>query len=258
MARKVFTQAQKDACVKRMLAGKSAADEARRMGATPQAVRRWRVDYLNAHPEEKPKEPPAASPPPEASPGSSTPAPAPAQGGGLTAALEAIGVKPDGSTPPVAPSSPLPSPPVGPAPSYSPASSIEDEQLVFMVGSQLMGWSTRGLYALFSSKLPLALWPAFSDRLQSLCVLSDAEKAGLRPCAPVLAPIIRRWIGSNENVALVAAGSVVAGGLFERTMVVKAAVSEAIDRAIREGKIQPKAGASSAAAATPAAMGAAA
>ena len=106
-----------------------------------------------------------------------------------------------------------------------------------MAGNTVMGWTTRGVfgYLCFKGKVSLPFRP-----FENLCVLTDQEKAGLRPCIPALAPIIRKWVGSNENVALGVAASVLAGGVLSRAGDLLAAVRAAVVEVRSREAARPK------------------
>lgn len=252
MARKVVAEQNKKAAVSRIVAGRSTSnDEGRRYGVSPQAVRAWvrefrsEVEGANVGSDKTRREGvhgPLQAPAGDG--GSQNPPPPPPASGGtgdersdaerLKAAQSAAGVAPAspaapggvGSGTPGVPASGAGSPGGG---ALGGAPDIGDEAICEMAGNFIMGFATRGSLFLASRKAKLKV--KLTPELEGLCVLTDKEKAALKPAVPFLAPRIRRFIGSNENVAVAAAISVVGMGLLDRTNAVGAAVRAAVEAA---------------------------
>lgn len=252
MARKTIAEATKKAAVGRVIAKRSTpAEEGRRYGVSAQAVRAW-VREMREEVEREAKEaesragastaqggstPPAppGTPPPAAPAGGDPPrkveAPPAAEGRSeadrLAAARAAAGLP---SAAPAAPGGGGPVPSTG-APQSPAAPDIGDDAVVELAGNFIMGFATRG--CLFISARKAKIKVKLTPELEALCVLTEKEKAALRPAVPFLAPKIRAFIGSNENIAVGAALTVVGMGLLDRTAAVGAAVRDAVQR---EGK----------------------
>src|SRR3990167_7055773 len=230
MGRKAVAEAKKRSIVGAVRSGQvTAADASRRWGFDAQTIRRWMREYPDAG--STPPSAPAA-PTSEAPPGLPPALPPPSPGeGGLEAALaEALGKKSDPSLPPAA------VPPQAPGVVVNPT--VEDEQLVWMAGNTVLGFGTRGVFFLACRREKVRI--RFSKELGDLCVLTEAEKAGLRPTIPFLAPMIREFIGSSKYVALGTALVVVGAAMFDRTLAVSNAVHTAAEKLREEEKLKKK------------------
>src|SRR3990167_1840688 len=229
MGRKAVAEAKKRSIVGAVRSGPvTAADPSRRWGFDAQTIRRWMREFPDAG------GPPSSASPPPTSPAPSGPAsalpPSPVEGGLDAALAEALGKKPDASLPPAA------VPPQAPGVVVNPT--VEDEQLVWMAGNTVLGFGTRGVFFLACRREKVRI--RFSKELGDLCVLTEAEKAGLRPTIPFLAPMIREFIGSSKYVALGTALVVVGAAMFDRTLAVSNAVHTAAEKLREEEKLKKK------------------
>ena len=235
MARKEVTPKQKQGILERLRASArgeneaTTSDEARRIGVTPQAVRGWvRVDK-EANPD---LWIPLQKAVPEISPENISPQ----TEGGQAAALEAIGAGDATASESGAGPAPLPQPAVPPVPSI-----LEDEALVWMTGNTVMGVSMRVAWMIGSRKAGVSL--PFTP-FERLCVLTEGERAGLRPCVPFLAPLIRKGSGSSKGAALLTAGGILIIGVISRAGEMGAVLRQEMDRMEekrrREGNAKPK------------------
>lgn len=257
MTRKAISEATKAAAVKRVLEGKrDAKDEARRLNVTAQAVRSWVRAEERAHPRkaappgEPPRPPIRVTDPSELPPGDSND---PGQqrkdppegdrsgdpGAGdvnqerLKAANEISKVAPEGN-----PSNRIPTttPPPGAPEAAIAAAAADDENVTLMAGNTIMNWATK--LGTFGTCLYYKTDIEWDDKLEKLARLSDEEKAGLKPCAAHVAPIVREWTGGTKEAALAYAAQLLASGLLTRTMAIRTAVKEAVLESRKTAKAQ--------------------
>lgn len=199
------------------------ADEARRRNVSKQAIRTWvRIDKRE-HPEawEHPDPPEGVDPP----------AVEPPAAGGQAAALAAVGVAPSVDAPSPGPAVQAQEPERVADPDGT--TDMDDEAIVRMALNTVMGATVR--LPLLVASMKLKTWIDSTPKLNELCVVTDAEFAGIKPAVPFLAPKLRAWIGSNENIALGAAGAM----LVQAIMVRLGAVREAVTEAMRKVPAKP-------------------
>lgn len=235
MASKVISNDKKWAAALRVLReGRTAGDEARRLSVSPKSVQNWVRQYLAAHPEAdlRKKAPP---PPPPLKPehqalalkiadkaeDMAVQALKPEEKPGLIDA-EAVkrAMEADGAvkTPPQLPAPPTLAP-------LALSTELEDMAIVEGAGNQVLGAICRIMIFLWERKAGVTV--EVGPRLQRLFVLTDPEKAMLKPASKPLAAKLREWIGSDEKIAYAVGGSTLGQGLVDRAREIGQAIADA-------------------------------
>lgn len=238
MARKVISEKLKRSIAKKFLEGRDAKDLAKMAGVTPQAVRDWGREFKKANPAavEKPKAHPEPPPAPEAPKAPEPPAASDSlvETPDVAAALQAEGVK---ETPaPETPASDAPASTEKPEESSPGLPSIidaedladmDDQAMVEMVGTLVMGGSTRA--ALFVAGWRYKLELDWQDpKFENMYTLTEKEIRALKPCFKYVGPKIRKLIGSSEWMSIIFASSVVGMGCMDRYKAISSMVKKEV------------------------------